>query len=97
MEIASVVGTPIVIDAPTRNRAFKHYARILVDIDLSKRVYDEILVGRQGFSFKVDMQYERMPLFCHHCYVIGHNISNCKWLHPRAFSRQRQRKEEGGG
>ena len=48
-EIASVVGTPISIDGPTRNRAFEHYARILVDIDLSKRVYDEILVEREGF------------------------------------------------
>jgi len=43
-EIASVVGTHISIEETTRNRAFRHYARILVDIDLSKRVYDEILL-----------------------------------------------------
>jgi hypothetical protein len=43
-EIASAVGTPIDIDGPTRNRTFGHYARILVDIDLSKRIYEEILV-----------------------------------------------------
>jgi len=48
-EIASVVGTPIYLDAPTRNRAFVHYPRILVDIDLSKRAYDEILVEIEGF------------------------------------------------
>jgi len=54
-EIASVVGTPISIDGPTRNRAFGHYARILVDIDLSKRVYDEILVEREGFAFNVEV------------------------------------------
>ncbi|KEH19239.1 DUF4283 domain protein [Medicago truncatula] len=52
-EIASAVGTPISIDGPTRNRAFGHYALILVDIDLSKRVYDEILVEREGFAFNV--------------------------------------------
>ncbi|KEH37114.1 DUF4283 domain protein [Medicago truncatula] len=51
-EIASVVGTPIDIDALTRNHTFGHYARILVDIDLSKRAYDEILVEREGFTFK---------------------------------------------
>jgi hypothetical protein len=83
-EIASVVGTPIPLDAPTRNRAFRHYVRILVDIDLSKRVYDEILVEREGFAFKVEVQYERRPFFCHHCYVIGHNVMTCKWLHPNA-------------
>jgi hypothetical protein len=76
------VGTPISIDAPTRNRAFGHFARILVDIDLSKRVFEEILVEREGFAFKVEVQYERRPLFCHHCYVIGHNVTTCKWLRP---------------
>jgi len=70
------------LDAPTRNRAFGYYATILVDIDLSKRAYDEILVEQKGFAFKVEVQYERRPLFCHHCYVIGHNVSTCKWLHP---------------
>jgi len=83
MEIASAVGTPIDIDGPTRNRTFGHYARILVDIDLSKRAYDEILVEREGFAFKVEVQYERKPLFCHHCFTIGHNVSTCKWLHPQ--------------
>ena len=23
-------------------------------------------------------------LFCHHCYVIGHNVTNCKWLNLEA-------------
>ena len=73
-EIESDVGTPISIDGPTRNRAFGHFATILVDIDLSKRGYDKILVEREGFTFKVDVQYERCPLFCHHCYVIEHNV-----------------------
>ena len=53
-EIASVVGTPLDLDAPTQNRAFGHYARILVDIHLSKRAYDEILVKWEGFAFKVE-------------------------------------------
>jgi len=82
-EIASAVGTLIDIDGPTRNRTFGHYARILVDINLSKRAYDEILVEREGFAFKVEVQYERRQLFCHHCYSIGHNVSTCRWLHPQ--------------
>jgi len=82
-EIASAIGTPIDIDEPTRNRTFGHYARILVDIDLLKRVYDEILVEREGFAFKVELKYERRPLFYHHCYSIRHNVSSCRWLHPQ--------------
>jgi hypothetical protein len=82
-EIASAVGTPIDIDGPTRNRTFGHYARILVDIDLSKRTFDEIRVERDGFAFKIEVQYERKPLFCHHCFAIGHDVSTCRWLHPQ--------------
>ena len=36
-EIANGVGTPLDLDVATKNRTFGHYARILVDIDLSKR------------------------------------------------------------
>jgi len=82
LEIASAVGTPIDIDGPTRERKFGHYARILVDIDLSKTTYDEVLVERDGFALMVEIQYERRPLFCHHCYTICHNVTTCKWLIP---------------
>lgn len=83
-EIATVVGTPIDINGPTINRTFGHYARILVDIDLSKKAYDEVLVERDGFAFMVEIQYERRPFFCHHCYSIGHNITTCRWINPQA-------------
>jgi len=35
-EIASAIGTPMLIDSATQNRVFGHYARVLVDMDLSK-------------------------------------------------------------
>ncbi|AES87642.1 hypothetical protein MTR_4g031470 [Medicago truncatula] len=82
-EIASAVGTPIDIDGPTRNRTFGHYARILVDIDPSKITFDEILVERDGFAFKFEVQYERRPLFCHHYFSIGNDVSACRWLRPQ--------------
>ena len=63
LEIASTIATPIDIDGPTRERKFGHYTRILVDIDLSKTTYDEVLVERDGFAFMVEIQYERRPLF----------------------------------
>jgi len=34
-----------------------------VDIDLSKKIFDEVLVEREGFAFKVEVQYERRPFF----------------------------------
>ena len=55
-------------------------------IDLSNRAYDEILVEHEGYAFKVEVQYERRPLFCHHCFTIGHNVTTCKWLHQETIN-----------
>ena len=58
-EIASVVGTPLVLDNATLKRLFGHYARILVDIDFSKKIFNEILIEREGGSYPVEVVYER--------------------------------------
>jgi len=82
-EIAGAVGTPLLIDNVTRNRLYGHYAQILVDLDLSKKIFYEVLVEREGFAFPVDIEYEGLPYFCTHCHNIGHHINSCCRLHPR--------------
>ncbi|XP_045802615.1 uncharacterized protein LOC123896245 [Trifolium pratense] len=79
-EIASAIGTPLTLDDSTKNRSFCHYACVLVDMDISSSMYDEIVVERDGFAFKLGVVYERLLEFCNHCKIIGHNIENCKWL-----------------
>jgi len=82
-EIASAVGTPLVLDNATLKRHFGHYARILVDIDFSKNIFHKILVEREGGSYSVEVAYERIPYFCSHCQTLGHDVTNCRWLYPR--------------
>jgi len=82
-EIASAVGTPLVLDNATLKRLFGHYARILVDTDFSKKIFHEILVEREGGSYPVEVVYERIPDFCSHCQIFGHDVTNCCWLYPR--------------
>ena len=81
-EIASAIGTPLLIDSATQNRVFGYYARILVDMDLSKQIYNEVMIEREGYSFPIEITYERLPSFCTHCKNIGHHITSCRWLHP---------------
>ncbi|AES74724.1 hypothetical protein MTR_6g012440 [Medicago truncatula] len=57
-EIASDIGTPLIIDTTTQNYTFGHYVRVLVDLDLSHRIFHEIMVEREGFSFKMEFAYE---------------------------------------
>jgi len=66
-EIASVVGTPLTMDNATSKRLYGHYARILVDMDCSRKLYYEILFEQEGFSFPVEVFYEWMPDYCTHC------------------------------
>jgi len=58
LEIASAVGTPLLIDNATSKHIFGHYARVLVDMDFSKKLYHEIVVEREGFPFCVEVAYE---------------------------------------
>lgn len=81
--IASAVGTPLLIDNATSNHIYGHYARILVDIDFSKKLFHEITVEREGYAFIVEVAYEWLPYFCTHCQTIGHDVLACRWLYPR--------------
>lgn len=58
LKVSGAIGTPVVIDSTTMNRVFGHYARILVDIYFSHHMFDEIMVERDSYSFKVEVSYE---------------------------------------
>ena len=94
-EIASAVGTPLVLDNATLKRLFGHYARILVDIDFSKRIFHEIIVEREGASYPVEVVYERIPDFCSHCQTLGNDVTNCRWLYPRKDVMSKDKVEKG--
>jgi len=58
--IASSVGTPIYVDSvtskPSLERTFGHFARVLVDVDISKELKYEVLVKRKGFAFFIEIR-----------------------------------------
>jgi len=41
-EIVEAMGTPLTIDVATQNKTFGHFARVLVDMDLPKWIFDEV-------------------------------------------------------
>lgn len=82
-EIASVIGILLTFDVATQNKAFGHSAPILVDKDLSRRIFYEIMVEQDRYAFKVEVVYEKFPELCYHWISIGHNISTCHWLQQK--------------
>jgi len=82
-EIVGALGTPLVIDNATTKHLFGHYARILVDMDFSRKLFHEIVVEREGFAFTIVVAYEWLPYFCSHCQNIGHDVTVCRRLYPR--------------
>jgi len=80
MEIASGLGTPLIIDDTTLNRRFRLYVRVLVDVDLSEKLFKSIIVEREGHTLSVMVQYKKQPSFCTHCKMLGHDAHNCSKL-----------------
>jgi hypothetical protein len=80
--IASSVGTLLCTDAATNkskfDRTFGHFARVLVDIDLSNELRYKILDERKGFAFFVEVDYENLSYYCNYCKCIGRCFENCK-------------------
>lgn len=54
-EIAYGIGTPLSIDESTQTRVFGIYARVLVDVDLSSRMLNNVVVERDGHAFHVEV------------------------------------------
>jgi len=83
-EIASGLGTPLTIDDATQNRRFGLFARVLIDVDLSEKMYESVIIESEGHALAIVIQYERHPLFCAHCKSICHNIQSCSILNDDA-------------
>lgn len=77
-KILSVVGKPIRTDQHTAARSAISYARVLVEVDVSKRLLKEIpIILPGGKVLNQSVEYEKIPDFCHHCNMVGHKTSNC--------------------
>ncbi|KAJ8749677.1 hypothetical protein K2173_010097 [Erythroxylum novogranatense] len=83
-KIGSMVGKPICSDLVTTQRARVGYARLLVKVDVSKRLvtnFDVLLL--EGICFNQQVVYETYPSYCCDCRHFGHNVFICKKTSPK--------------
>lgn len=72
------------------------YARILVEVDLSRPLPERILVMKKNqnsindFEFIVDIEFENLPKFCEFCAMLGHVTTACR---KKDFNDKNQRSQ----
>ncbi|KAI9165572.1 hypothetical protein LWI28_016681 [Acer negundo] len=76
----SVHLKPVRLDKATSDGDFGHYARVLVDVDVSLMQPTLVLLKRDEFhSSFIAVEYENLPAFCSTYSSIGHLPSSCHW------------------
>lgn len=71
--IGSVIGRPLCADECTSHQSRISYARMLVEVDITKPlVYKIPITGENGLELLQQVYYEWVPLFCQKCQKVGH-------------------------
>ncbi|VFQ64221.1 unnamed protein product [Cuscuta campestris] len=76
--IASMLGTPLKVDNATLNFARPKFARVCVELDVSRNLHQRIHVRHADADLFFQVVYEDPPLFCNSCRKLGHNHLTCK-------------------
>ncbi|PKU59624.1 hypothetical protein MA16_Dca027806 [Dendrobium catenatum] len=80
--LGSVFGRPLQTDQATASRTRPSVARVLVEVDISKKHPKEVWVGSKAFSYMQKIEFEKVSDFCSLCKIHGHAMSDCFRLHP---------------
>ncbi|XP_058726331.1 uncharacterized protein LOC131597664 [Vicia villosa] len=72
-KIASVIGALLVTNECTTHKLRVSYARVLVEVDITQKLLDEITItDNEGKKRKQTVEYEWRPKFCERCQKISH-------------------------
>ncbi|KAH7841895.1 hypothetical protein Vadar_013209 [Vaccinium darrowii] len=77
-EIGRRIGTVLEVNKVIEKGDWGRYVRVRVRIPLNRplRRGGNVVLG-EGLKCWVDYKYERLPLFCHYCGLIDHEIQEC--------------------
>ncbi|KAL0285518.1 UNVERIFIED_CONTAM: hypothetical protein Sangu_2774400 [Sesamum angustifolium] len=79
----SKLGTPIAMDSHTLKMERVSYARILVEVDASKPLVDQVdFTLPNGVMRSQPVVYEFIPKFCTKCNRFGHLQASCQGTQP---------------
>ncbi|KAE8791856.1 hypothetical protein D1007_33639 [Hordeum vulgare] len=79
IEIAKPIGNVIRVEADDLGRCWGPYMRIRVEVDVQKPLlrYVTVISSRLQSSATYEVKYERLPLYCFSCGLLGHSALGC--------------------
>jgi len=87
-DIGNRLGKFIISDEERREQGLFTYARICVEIDLSKGLPDKIQLQHESFKRIQALDYENTAFRCRSCHMTGHLHDSCP--HARRFPKKKQ-------
>ncbi|CAK8530536.1 unnamed protein product [Lathyrus sativus] len=76
-KIGSAIRKPLVTDECTANKLHVSYARLLIKVDITQQLIDEIAIRNvEGDVIMQPMKYEWRPTFCETCQKMGHKCED---------------------
>ncbi|CAN1298894.1 hypothetical protein LINPERPRIM_LOCUS23988 [Linum perenne] len=74
--IGNHIGCTIRLDLATSEGARARYARVCVEVDISKPLLGKYMIEDRTYL----VEYESLENICHHCGLYGHLIDSCSKL-----------------
>lgn len=77
-EVGGRLGEVVEVKNRRKQEDPSYFMRVKVAIPISKPLRrDGFLAGSDGERSWVTFKYERLPMFCHYCGLLGHNLRHC--------------------
>ncbi|XP_050241197.1 uncharacterized protein LOC126690108 [Quercus robur] len=78
VEVGSRLGVVVEEEKRLKLEAQRLFMRVRVAIPISKPIRKGgFVAGSDGTRYWVKFKYERLPLFCHYCGLLGHDLRHC--------------------
>ncbi|XP_042009085.1 uncharacterized protein LOC121757635 [Salvia splendens] len=75
--IGKLLGTPIQVDRATANKSRLSFARICIEIDITKPPPEEIILDICGQETVRQVRWDKIPSYCQECKHVGHASDVC--------------------
>lgn len=94
--MGSKVGVVEEVERKQRKDDLNYFMRVRVLLSISKPLkWGAFIAGSDGEHTWVKFKYERLPMFCHYCSLLGHNLRHCA-THFAAMKHVKEVKYEYG-